>query len=74
MFSLNISSQDIDELHIDFFLQGAVLYAHYGQTGDFKSLQNLNISSEGKIVLIRAGKISFAEKVGTILYLNSIFF
>lgn len=57
-----------------FFLQGAILYAHYGQTGDFKSLQNLNISSEGKIVLIRAGKISFAEKVGTVLYLNSIFF
>ncbi|KAI5608853.1 transferrin receptor protein 1 [Silurus asotus] len=43
--------------------QGAVLYAHYGQTEDFKSLQDLNISSDGKIVLIRAGKISFAEKV-----------
>ncbi|XP_053507836.1 transferrin receptor protein 1-like [Ictalurus furcatus] len=43
--------------------QGAVLYAHYGQTGDFKSLRDLNISSEGKIILIRAGKISFAEKV-----------
>lgn len=51
-----------------FLLQGAVLYAHYGQTGDFKSLRDLNISSEGKIILIRAGKISFAEKVGTILH------
>ncbi|MCJ8745245.1 hypothetical protein PDJAM_G00128060 [Pangasius djambal] len=51
--------------------QGAVLYAHYGQTGDFKSLQNLNISSEGKIVLIRAGKIGFAEKVANAASVNA---
>ncbi|XP_060762415.1 transferrin receptor protein 1-like isoform X2 [Neoarius graeffei] len=51
--------------------QGAILYAHYGQTGDFKSLQNLNISSEGKIVLIRAGKISFAEKVANAASVNA---
>ncbi|KAF5902890.1 transferrin receptor protein 1-like [Clarias magur] len=51
--------------------QGAVLYAHYGQRGDFKSLQDLNISSEGKIVLIRAGKISFAEKVANAASVNA---
>lgn len=50
-----------------------MLYAHYGQTRDFKSLRDLNISSDGKIVLIRAGKISFAEKVGTILHPNSFY-
>ncbi|XP_046732095.1 transferrin receptor protein 1-like isoform X1 [Silurus meridionalis] len=51
--------------------QGAVLYAHYGQTEDFKSLQDLNISSDGKIVLIRAGKISFAEKVANAASVNA---
>ncbi|KAM9440015.1 transferrin receptor protein 1-like isoform 1-T2 [Clarias gariepinus] len=51
--------------------KGAVLYAHYGQRGDFKSLQDLNISSEGKIVLIRAGKISFAEKVANAASVNA---
>ncbi|KAG7319951.1 hypothetical protein KOW79_017094 [Hemibagrus wyckioides] len=51
--------------------QGGVLYAHYGRTEDFKSLRNLNITSEGKIALIRAGKISFAEKVANAASVNA---
>lgn len=43
--------------------QGAVLYAHYGQESDFRMLQGRNINLSGRVILVRAGKISFAEKV-----------
>ncbi|XP_061696213.1 transferrin receptor 1a isoform X3 [Syngnathoides biaculeatus] len=44
-------------------VEGAVLYAHYGQESDFRSLQSRNINMSGRVMLIRAGRISFAEKV-----------
>ncbi|KAK1790748.1 hypothetical protein P4O66_014611, partial [Electrophorus voltai] len=44
-------------------VEGAVLYCYYGQVSDFRNLQDLKVSPKGKIVLVRAGKISFAEKV-----------
>ncbi|XP_077413901.1 transferrin receptor protein 1-like [Vanacampus margaritifer] len=42
---------------------GAVLYAHYGQESDFRLLRDRDISMSGRVMLIQAGKISFAEKV-----------
>ena len=47
-----------------FCFQGAVLYAHYGQESDFRVLKDKNINMTGRVMLVRAGKISFAEKVG----------
>ncbi|XP_036412686.1 transferrin receptor protein 1-like [Colossoma macropomum] len=52
-------------------VKGAVLYAYYGQVGDFKQLQDLNINPSGRIVLVRAGKISFAEKVANAASVNA---
>lgn len=46
------------------FLQGAVLYAHYGQENDFMLLRGKNFNVNGRVILVRSGKISFAEKVG----------
>lgn len=40
------------------------MYAHYGEESDFTQLQKSNINVDGKVMLVRAGKISFAEKVG----------
>ncbi|XP_061654709.1 transferrin receptor 1a isoform X2 [Phyllopteryx taeniolatus] len=44
-------------------VKGAVLYAYYGQESDFRMLRDRNINMSGRVMLIRAGKISFAEKV-----------
>uniref|UniRef100_A0A4W4ENY5 Transferrin receptor protein 1 n=1 Tax=Electrophorus electricus TaxID=8005 RepID=A0A4W4ENY5_ELEEL len=52
-------------------LQGAVLYCYYGQVSDFRNLQDLKVSPKGKIVLVRAGKISFAEKVANAASVNA---
>ncbi|XP_049332539.1 transferrin receptor protein 1-like [Astyanax mexicanus] len=52
-------------------VKGAVLYAYYGEVGDFKQLQDLNISTTGRIVLVRAGKISYAEKVANAAAVNA---
>ena len=43
-----------------------MLYAHYGQENDFRLLRDKNINMSGRVILVRAGKISFAEKVGGI--------
>ncbi|KAJ8375885.1 hypothetical protein SKAU_G00064650 [Synaphobranchus kaupii] len=42
--------------------QGRVVYAHYGKPDDFKYVTD-KIDLNGSVVLLRAGKISFAEKV-----------
>lgn len=44
--------------------QGAVLYAYYGREDDLTNLQDLNIDMNGRVLLVRAGKNSYAEKVG----------
>ncbi|XP_066508360.1 transferrin receptor protein 1-like [Hoplias malabaricus] len=44
-------------------VNGSVLYGYYGREEDFKTLKDLNINLKGRIVLLRAGIISFAEKV-----------
>uniref|UniRef100_A0A8C1D8A6 Transferrin receptor protein 1 n=1 Tax=Cyprinus carpio carpio TaxID=630221 RepID=A0A8C1D8A6_CYPCA len=50
---------------------GAALYAHYGRAGDFKRLQELNVDINGKVVLVRAGLLSFAEKVSNAASMNA---
>lgn len=40
------------------------MYAYYGQENDFRSLWDKNINLSGRVILVRAGRISFAEKVG----------
>ncbi|XP_024129054.1 transferrin receptor protein 1 [Oryzias melastigma] len=42
---------------------GPALYAHYGQESEFRLLRDKNINMTGRVMLIRTGKISFAEKV-----------
>ncbi|XP_040910444.1 transferrin receptor protein 1-like isoform X2 [Toxotes jaculatrix] len=50
---------------------GAVVYAHYGQGNDFRLLQSKNINLSGSVVLVRAGGISFAEKVANAAKVNA---
>lgn len=47
--------------------QGALVYAHYGEESDLSWLQNNGINLKGRVVLVKAGKISFAEKVGGLI-------
>lgn len=50
---------------------GAALYAYYGQENDFKALRNLKVDLNGRVVLVRAGRISFAEKVANAAKMNA---
>ncbi|XP_041848167.1 transferrin receptor protein 1-like [Melanotaenia boesemani] len=50
---------------------GAVLYGHYGQESDFRLLRDRNINLSGRVMLLRAGKISFAEKVANAVKMNA---
>uniref|UniRef100_A0A671S9K2 Transferrin receptor protein 1 n=1 Tax=Sinocyclocheilus anshuiensis TaxID=1608454 RepID=A0A671S9K2_9TELE len=47
------------------------LYAHYGRAEDFRRLQEQNVDINGKVVLVRAGLLSFAEKVANAASLNA---
>lgn len=47
-----------------------VLYAYYGRMEDFDNLEDVGVSVSGKIVLVRAGRISFAEKVSVSLHIR----
>ncbi|XP_031415391.1 transferrin receptor 1a isoform X2 [Clupea harengus] len=51
--------------------EGAVLYAYYGRLEDFADLKDLSIDLNGKIILVRAGEISFAEKVDNAAKMNA---
>ncbi|XP_075876851.1 transferrin receptor 1a isoform X2 [Nelusetta ayraudi] len=50
---------------------GAVLYAFYGEERDFSELQKAQINMNGKVMLVRAGRISFAEKVANAAKVNA---
>ncbi|RXN12884.1 transferrin receptor 1-like protein [Labeo rohita] len=52
-------------------VQGAARYAHYGRAEDFRRLQELNVDVNGRVVLVRAGLLSFAEKVANAGRLNA---
>ncbi|XP_054452362.1 transferrin receptor protein 1-like isoform X2 [Anoplopoma fimbria] len=42
---------------------GAILYAFYGEEIDFRLLRDKGINLTNRVMLVRAGRISFAEKV-----------
>ncbi|XP_078120695.1 transferrin receptor protein 1-like [Sander vitreus] len=42
---------------------GAALYAYYGQESDLKLLRDKSINLTGRVLLVKAGRISLAEKV-----------
>uniref|UniRef100_A0A8C4GG21 Transferrin receptor protein 1 n=1 Tax=Dicentrarchus labrax TaxID=13489 RepID=A0A8C4GG21_DICLA len=50
---------------------GAVLYAGYGQESDLMLLRDRNINLSGRVMLVKAGKISFAEKVANAAKMNA---
>ncbi|XP_066508335.1 transferrin receptor protein 1-like [Hoplias malabaricus] len=52
-------------------VQGSVLYAYYGQMDDLRRLQDLSINLNGRVLLVRAGKNSFAEKVANAASVNA---
>uniref|UniRef100_A0A671UJZ2 Transferrin receptor protein 1 n=1 Tax=Sparus aurata TaxID=8175 RepID=A0A671UJZ2_SPAAU len=52
-------------------VNGTVLYAYYGQESDFILLRDKNINLTGRVLLVRAGKISFAEKVANAAKMNA---
>ncbi|XP_067310451.1 transferrin receptor 1a [Pseudorasbora parva] len=51
--------------------QGTALYAHYGRAEDFQLLREQNVDVNGKVVLVRAGLLSFSEKVANAASLNA---
>ncbi|XP_034469237.1 transferrin receptor 1a isoform X2 [Hippoglossus hippoglossus] len=51
--------------------KGTVVYAHYGQEDDLKMLVNKNLDLSSKVLLVRAGKISYAEKVANAAKMNA---
>lgn len=51
--------------------QGAALYAHYGRAEDFRRLQEVRVNVSEKVVLVRAGLLSYAEKVANAASLNA---
>ncbi|XP_029309642.1 transferrin receptor 1a isoform X2 [Cottoperca gobio] len=53
-------------------VKGAVLYAYYGQENDFMSLRGKNINMTGRVMLVRAGRISFAEKVANAAKMGAV--
>lgn len=53
---------------IDPISQGGILYAYYGREDDLRTLQDLGIDMKDRVLLIRAGKNSYAEKVGGFLF------
>ncbi|XP_060690670.1 transferrin receptor protein 1-like [Hemiscyllium ocellatum] len=42
---------------------GKLVYANYGTKDDFKLLSSMSVPVNGSVVVVRAGKINFAEKV-----------
>lgn len=50
---------------------GAALFAYYGREGDFSLLRDRNIDMNGRVMLVRAGLISFAEKVANAAKVNA---
>ncbi|XP_060029406.1 transferrin receptor protein 2 isoform X2 [Erinaceus europaeus] len=44
---------------------GALVYAHYGRPGDLQHLRSLGVEPAGRLLLMRLGAISFAQKVAS---------
>ncbi|KAM7401141.1 hypothetical protein PAMA_005367 [Pampus argenteus] len=52
-------------------VMGAIMYAHYGRETDFMLLRDRNINLTGRVMLVKAGQISFAEKVANAAKMNA---
>ncbi|KAM4551336.1 transferrin receptor protein 1-like isoform 1-T3 [Odontesthes bonariensis] len=50
---------------------GAVLYSRYGEESDLRVLRDKGITMNRRVMLVRAGKISFAEKVANAAQMNA---
>ncbi|KAI4809289.1 hypothetical protein KUCAC02_018189 [Chaenocephalus aceratus] len=44
-------------------ITGAVLYAFYGEENNLRLLKSRNVNMTGRVILVKTGRISFAEKV-----------
>ncbi|XP_053083462.1 transferrin receptor protein 1 isoform X2 [Pangasianodon hypophthalmus] len=51
--------------------QGAALYAYYGREDDLRTLQDIGIDMKERVLLVRAGKNSYAEKVANAAKVNA---
>ncbi|KAJ8011140.1 hypothetical protein DPEC_G00055090 [Dallia pectoralis] len=51
--------------------QGGALHGNYGEMDDLNKLQDKNIALDGRVLLVKAGRISFAEKVANAAKLNA---
>uniref|UniRef100_A0AAQ5XMU7 Transferrin receptor protein 1 n=1 Tax=Amphiprion ocellaris TaxID=80972 RepID=A0AAQ5XMU7_AMPOC len=71
VFKNNPEERPSGFLSYSFTGKGAVLYAHYGRESDFRMLRDKSINMNGRVMLIRAGKISFAEKVANAAKMNA---
>lgn len=58
------------------YSQGRVVYANYGELADLQTLQDgeYNVNLNGSVVLMRAGKISMAQKVTHEKQINKFIF
>lgn len=45
------------------YLQGELVYAHYGRSEDLQHLRAQGVEPAGRLLLVRLGVISFAQKV-----------
>lgn len=55
------------------WLQGKLVYGNYGRQEDLDVLQKNNIEVQGSVMLLRTGKISFAEQASAHLTTYSPF-
>lgn len=49
-----------------FLLQGKPIFVNYGLKADFRRLQNQDVPLNGAITILKAGKITLAEKVSSL--------
>lgn len=40
------------------------MYAFYGEENNLRLLKSRNVNMTGRVILVKTGRISFAEKVG----------
>ncbi|XP_062335426.1 transferrin receptor 1b [Osmerus eperlanus] len=52
-------------------VKGQVVYANYGRREDLQELQNQNVELKNKVVLLRAGRLNFAEQVASVAELGA---
>ncbi|XP_043854319.1 transferrin receptor protein 1 [Dromiciops gliroides] len=77
---LDESGNNSDTLPIDGYVaysdnttvNGTLVYANYGSKDDFEALKSKKVAISGSVVLLRAGKLSFAEKVANAQAYNAV--